>query len=95
MLTVDHCLAQGKRDSKVGRSGKTPLNWGHIKSEVIFDTYKKIRVGNKQKWKGWDWHMCKKGQMTYKEKGMSQVLIFKDTAMFRSESGLSYTQRLV
>lgn len=49
MLTVDHCLAQGKRDSKVGRSGKTPLNWGHIKSEVIFDTYKKIRVGNKQK----------------------------------------------
>lgn len=33
--------------------------------------------------------------MTYKKKGMSQFLIFKDAAMFRSESGLSYTQGLV
>lgn len=95
ILTVDHCLAQGKQDSKMGRSGKTLLNWGHFKLEVTFDTYKKIGVGNKQKRKGWDWRMCKKWQMTYKEKGMSQFLIFKDAAMFRSESGLSYTQGLV
>lgn len=85
----------GETGQQGGRSGKTPLSWGHIKLEVIFEIYKKIRVGNKQKWKGWDWRMFKKWQMTYKKKGMSRFLIFKDTAMFRSESRPSYTQRLV